>query len=165
MPIHQLIVNLCGSSWGFMPNEMWRSILFRFAVPSCDGVSFDCVSTPDQISSLDAFEEHQPQFLRCDKYRPFDFPVESDPQTFRRLVAVFSFNRWIAQLIAVTDFNTWSAANNGSNADELVFWSGSSVKLQAIPYEGQIYFHDLTTEERDLLLECDAEIERHLYVV
>lgn len=165
MPIHRLIVNLHGSTWGFIPNEMWGSILFRFAVPSCDGVSFDCVPTPDQISSLDAFEEYQPQFLRCDAYRPFDFPLEPDPKTFRRPLAVFGFNSWIAQLIAVTDFNTWNAANDGSNADELVFWSGFSVKLHAIPYEGHMYFHNLTNEERNLLLACDTEIAKHQYLV
>lgn len=165
MAAHKLIVNLRGSSWDFIPNQMWTSILFRFAVPSCDGVSFDCVATPDQISSLDAFDEYQPTFLRCDAYRPFDCPLESDPQTYRQPVAVFGFDQWIAQLIGRTDFNAWNAANEGSNADELVFWSGSSVKLHAIPYEGQMYFQDLTPEERKRLLECDGEIAKHLYVV
>lgn len=158
MSAHKLIVNLRGSSWDFIPDQMWTSILFRFAVPSCNGVSFDCVTTPDLISSLDAFEEHQPEFLRCDEYRPFDFP-------YRQPVAVFGFDQWIAQLIARTDFNSWNAANDGSNADELIFWSGSGVKLHAIPYEGQMYFYDLTAVERQRLLECDIAIAKNLYVV
>ena len=165
MAAHKLIINLRGYTWDFIPNQMWTSILFRFAVPSCDGVSFDCIATPDQISSLDAFAEHQPEFLRSDKYRPFDCPMNSDPQAYRRPVAVFDFDLWIAQLISHTDFNAWNAANDGSNADELMFWSGLAVKLHAIPYEGQAYFHDLTAVERKRLLECDTEIEKHLYVV
>lgn len=165
MAAHKLIVDLRGSCWDLIPNQMWTSILFRFAVPSCNGVSFDCVATPNQISSLDAFEEHQPDFLRCDEYRPFDFPIESDLQTYRQPVAVFGFDQWIAQLIARTDFNAWNAANDGSNADELVFWSGSGVKLHAIPYEGQMYFYELTAVERKRLIECDTEIAKHLYVV
>ena len=161
----RLMINVRGTSWDFIPNEMWRSILFRFAVPSCDGIAFDCVGPTDDISVLDVFADHQPAFIRADDYCPYDCPMGSAPETYRKPVAVFEFDRWIAELISGTDFNFWNAGNNGSNADELVFWSGSAVKLHAIPYEGQAFFQDLTTVERQRLVDCDSEIEKHLYAV
>ncbi len=67
--------------------------------------------------------------------------------------------------MAETDFNEWSIGNNGSDADEIVFWQRRMVKLHAIPYEGQIYFHDLTAAERQRLLSSDNAINQHLYAV
>ena len=165
MSVHVLMVNPRGSSWDFIPNEMWRSILFRFAVPTCDGVSFDSVTAQSGIQRFNAFTDHQPAFVRNDEYRPYSYPVDADTETYRKSVAVFQFDRWTAELMSHTDFNAWNVGNVGSDADEIVFWVGLVVKLHAIPYEGQAYFHDLTATERELLLTADTSITQHLHAV
>ncbi len=166
MTVHMLMVNARGTSWDYIPNELWRSILFRFAVPSCNGISFETIQNPGDVGRLEAFSEHKPHYLRNDQFKPYSCPMDChDPESHMLNVAVFEFSEWIARLISQTDFNAWHASNAGSDVDELVFWNDSDIKLHAIPYEGQAYFHNLTGTEKRLLIDSDARVESNLYAV
>ena len=166
MSSHVLIMNLRGSSWDFIPDDLWCNIIQRFATKTCDGVSFDSIANASDISRLSVFTDHMPEFVRHSTYRPTSIPVSTpNPDEYEHSVAVFRFDDWIASLILKQSVNSWSTGNDGANADELVFWCGDRMKLLAVPYEGQAYFDNLTTHEKRLLLDSDPRINANLHAV
>ena len=166
MATHVLMMNLRGSSWDFIPDDLWRNIVKRFATKYCNGVSFDSVATADEITRLSVFSDHKPTHIGDASYTPISVPLSvKSPETYQHSVALFQFDEWIASLILEQPFNTWSAGNDGADADEIVFWSDERMKLHAIPYEGQAYFDNLTGDERQCLVEADRRIDRNLHAV
>jgi hypothetical protein len=85
------------------------------------------------------------------------------PDSYRHTVALFSFDAWIASLIDQQPFNAWNIGNGDAPVDELLFWAGDHMRIHAIPYEGQIYFDNLTPEEFQLLIMADKRIQSNLY--
>lgn len=166
MATHVLMMNLHGSSWDFIPDDMWRNILQRFAAKVCDGVSFDSAAAAEDITRFAVFSDHAPAHIGHASYTPTSVPLSAkNPETYQHPVALFEFNEWIASLILEQPLSTWGAGNDGADADELVFWAGDRMKLQAIPYEGQAYFDNLTGDERQCLIDADKRIERNLHAV
>ena len=166
MATHVLMMNLRGSSWDFIPDELWRHILTRFLPACCDAVSFDTVAIEADIGRFDVFSEHTPAYIGQASYHPHSVPASApDPESYTDTVAQFQFDKWIASLIAQQPFNTWDVDNDGADADELLFWAGDNLKLQAIPYEGQAYFDNLTHGELQLLISVDKRIQPNLRVV
>ncbi|MEL7266187.1 MAG: hypothetical protein AAFN70_20720 [Planctomycetota bacterium] len=166
MPTHVLMMNLRGSSWDFIPDDLWSHIVQRFVAKTCDGVSFDSVTQASDISRLGVFADHVPEFVRHSTYRPTSIPASvPNPDKYEHSVAVFRFDEWIASLLLKQPVNSWCAGNDGTDADELVFWCGDRMKLLAVPYEGQAYFDNLTNEEKQLLLSSDPRIDANLHAV
>lgn len=164
MTSDKLIFNLGDSSWGFIPDDVWMSILQRFITETCDGVAFDTITTPEDISRLEIFYDHSPLYLRQDRYKPYSCPPSvKNGNEYQHEVAVFQFDTWIASLMFACHFNSWSVDQEGSAVDEMTFWTGSQIRIQAVPYEGQVFFHDLTDSERRLLFDCDKRIKPNLY--
>lgn len=161
-----LVMNLRGSSWDYIPDDMWQNIVQRFAAKVCDRVSFDSVASPEDLSRLSVFADHSPAYFGQTSYQPNSIPLSAgDLDSYRQDVATFQFDEWVASLIVQRPLNSWNAANEGADVDELVFWDGDDIKLQAIPYEGHAYFFDLTQDERRRLIECDGRIESNLFAV
>lgn len=166
MATHVLMMNIRVSSWDFIPDDMWHNILQRFAAKVCDGVSFDLVATAEDITRLSVFSDHAPAHIGHVSYTPISVPLSAkNPETYQHSVALFQFDEWIASLIVEQPLNTWGAGNDGADVDELVFWAGDRMKLQAIPYEGQVYFENLTRDERQCLIGADGRIEQNLHAV
>jgi hypothetical protein len=166
MGTHVLIMSLRGSSWDFIPDEVWHHVLMRFATKVCDGISFDSVTSAEDVTRLAVFAYHAPEYLGQTSYRPLSIPASNpNPESYERAVALFRFDERIASLIDQQPFNSWGSGNEGADADELVFWASRRMKLHAIPYEGQIYFDDLTSDERQRLIAADERIGMHLYEV
>ncbi|PHS14492.1 MAG: hypothetical protein COA78_05705 [Blastopirellula sp.] len=157
------MMNLRGSSWDFIPNDLWCHIVQRFAAKCCNAISFDTVSTSEDVEQLAVFSEHVPEFITQAYYTPALIPGNvREPDTYQQQISLFRFDNWIAYLILQDDFNAWSCGNEGS-ADELVFWSGERIKIHAVPCEGQVFFKNLTNEERRCLISVDARIGPNLY--
>jgi len=160
----QLIYNLRGGRWSKIPDHVWRNVLCRFAVAVCDEVSFDCVSSVDNIRSLKVFDEYAPEYVGDGEFQPNSIPADTpDPIQYRQTVAKFEFNEWVAKLILQEPLNRWCCSNEGIHADEILFWSNGKVKLHAIPWEGVACFDDMTIDEIQLLKACDAQLQEHLY--
>ena len=166
MTTHVLMKYLRGSSWEYIPDDMWRNTLNRFATKFCDSVSFDCFTTPDDIGNLTVFADHCLAYIGQSFYKPTSIPISvADPDTYLHDVALFHFDEWIASLILQQPLNNWHTENEGTHADEMVLWAGDRMKLHAIPYEGKAYFDDWTANELQCLMDADGRIERNLYAV
>jgi len=161
-----LVMNLRGSSWDYIPDDMWRNIIQRFAAKICNRVSFDSVASAECISRLSVFADHSPAYVGQTSYRPNSIPPSAaDLDTYLHDVAMFQFDEWVASLLVQRPLNSWHASNDGADVDELVFWDGDEIKLQAIPWEGHAYFFDLTQDERRRLIDADTRIEANLFAV
>lgn len=159
-----LVMNLRGSSWDYIPDDMWRNIIERFAAKICNRISFDSVASAECISRLSVFADHSPVYVGQTSYCPNSIPFAT-PDAYRHDVAMFQFDEWVASLIVQHPLNSWHASNDGADVDELVFWDGDEIKLQAIPYEGHAYFFDLSQDERRRLINADTRIESNLFAV
>lgn len=165
MPTEVLMMNLRGSSWDFVPHDLWSHIVQRFATDCCDAIGFDTISVPEDVGQLGVFLEHSPEFIKTANYKPALIPGNvRDPEAYRLQVSLFRFDKWIAHVMLQDQVNTWSRGNEGS-ADEIVFWSGETIKIHAVPCEGQIFFDNLTTDERRRLVSVDPRIGPNLYAV
>lgn len=166
MATHALIMNARGSTWDYIPDDMWCNILNRFAAKVCDGVSFHSVATAADVSRLAVFDDHTPAYVRQASYKPASIPPSvPNPDDYQHPVAVFRFDEWIASLILQEPLNNWCVTNDRADSDELIFWTGDRMKLQAIPYEGQAYFDNLTSDELQCLILADTRIESNLGAV
>ena len=161
---YQLIMNLRGRSWDFIPDDLWTHLVRGFLVPHCDAFSMNILAEPDDIHPLEVFADVKPAFCGHRTYGPYDVPVTvRDPDGYKATVAAFQFDSWIAEALLKQPFNTWNVSNEGSEADELMFWQGDSEKVLAVPYEGQIFFYDLNADERASLLKVDPRIPPNLH--
>ena len=166
MGTHVLMMNLRGSSWDLIPDVMWRNIVQRFAAVVCDAISFDTVAAAEDISRLEVFTDHAPVYIENASYRRIAIPFGvTDRETYQHAVAKFHFDEWIASLLIQQPINTWAAGNDGADADELVFWRGGTLKVQAVPYEGHIYFDNLSGDEKRHLTNADKRIESNLHAL
>jgi len=165
MPTDVLMMNLRGSSWDFIPNDLWGHVVQRFAAECCDAISFDTVVAAEDVSQLAIFFEYSPQFIGQTYFQPALIPgTVRNPDTYKQAISLFRFDKWIARLLLQEGVNAWSRGNEGS-ADELVFWSGENIKIHAVPCEGQIFFDNLTNDERRYVTAVDPRIRPNLYAV
>ena len=158
-----LIMNLRGSSWDYIPDDLWEYIVRGFVSKNCDSFSMDCLSSKEDIIKVEPFIDFQPVCIGVKYYGPYSIPSEvKDPQSYRHSLPAFEFNEYIAQLLLKVPFGYWNVENEDTPADELIFWRDDQEKVLAIPYEGMIYFYELTIEERDQLVRIDPRIKTNL---
>ncbi|MBV1909346.1 MAG: hypothetical protein KUG78_08485 [Kangiellaceae bacterium] len=164
-----LIINLKESgsnapSWDFMPNDLWEYIVRNFLIDTCDSFSLDCVTGKGEIGAVSPFSDYQPQYLSQNKYSPFSIPSHvKDPKNYLLEQPAFEFNGYVANLMLQVEFGCWCVSNEDTPADELVFWQGGQEKVLAVPYEGMIFFSNLTADERANLLSVDQRIKANLH--
>lgn len=109
------------------------------------------------------FIDFQPEYIGVKHYGPYSISSEvKDPKNYRHSLPTFEFNEYIAQLLLEVPFGYWHVGNEDTPADELIFWKNDQEKVLAIPYEGMIYFYELTVEERDQLVGIDPRIKTNL---
>ncbi len=74
MATHVLMLNLRGSSWDFIPDDMWRNIVQRFAAKVCNRVSFESVTTAEDLKRLAVFSDHAPAHIGNATNNPLSVP-------------------------------------------------------------------------------------------
>lgn len=164
-----LIINLKESgsnspSWDFMPNDLWEYLVRNFLIDTCDSFSLDCIAEASEISKVSPFFDYQPNYLGQKKYAPYSVPSHvNKPKDYMHELPTFEFNGYIATQILEVEFGCWCVSNDDTPADEMIFWQGDQEKVLAVPYEGMIYFSNLTVDERAKLLSIDPRIKSNLH--
>lgn len=155
-----------GPSWDYIPEDIWQLILTEFIAKYCDSFGLDCIEDEAALKDIMPFRNDQPKLLKLKKYSPFHLPnnlpkdqwmgYKSDSPSFELTPdAIKSFK--------AIELGCWNAGNDETPADELVFWQGEYEKVLAIPYEGMIYFSNLTDTEREQLVSLDPRIIKNLH--
>lgn len=152
-----------GPSWDFIPSDLWEFIVREFIVKICDSFSMDCLSDPKNVASILPFNDFQPSVIGTKKYSPFHLPDNvKDAKDYMHEQVAYEFDQHIGYLILRVEFGSWNVGNDETPADELIFWHGDVEKILAVPYEGMIFFSNLTANERAMLLEVDSRIKPNL---
>ncbi|GEM_PF-5909412 len=148
--------------WGFIPNELWTTILKEWARQYVDGIGFEGYKTKAQLTQISRFAKWQPdiQFHCCIRSKLVT-QIKTEvlqPQE----MAVFSYSEKVREVIEAIEFNDWDVTYDENPVDSLYFFKGERLIMDILPYESEIMVY-VTDSERDALIQLDDRIRQNLF--
>lgn len=161
MSRYSLIINKNDEnmSWDFIPDSLWKTILRDFVSKNVDGVGFGGITSQADIQKIAGFEVDLP--FKCKVHTTFYNKTNQKlEQSFE--LTVVAYTSKLSDRIESVPFNQWDAVNEEYPVDHLFFFSGTTLILEAIPYESTIVFH-LDEAQHNQLIKLDPLMENNLY--
>jgi len=149
-------LNLAGAhQWGNLPDDLWWKLVSSLGKLKVDGIGFQNVFQEDELPKH-LTGSLKPKRLHIAKYKPYH--GESSPD-----IAVFNLTDDFRVFLLSKHLNAWDRANEKLPYDEVCFFCGDKIRIQAVPYESQLLFYSFSKQDVRTLFSIDARFRDGLY--
>ncbi len=153
-------------SWNSIEEDLWRKIVNRFVMVTCDAFAFKGIGSLEELKGYAPFKDWLPEAKDINvKYVPESIAVDDpEPEDYYESVSLFNLTDRAVELILSVPFAGWSVLDEDVvKTDEILFFQESKLKVQAVPYEDEIFFLNLTEKELNFLDSIDDAILKNLH--
>lgn len=141
--------------WNNLPDDLWQRLVSNLQILKIDGIGFQNITSTDDLpvqlaNKLKTFAKH------TGRYQPYH--ADSTPE-----IAVFELTDEVQYFLLSQHFDQWNRANELLPFDEVCFFRGNTIAIQAVAYENLLLFYSLSREDVRKLGLIDARFRSGLY--